>query len=493
MSTPVRGPDGPLGYAPRWARVSGGGRANAAFGPKRSLVPPVQELAPEQDLKPPRIALPPRGSDSTRDVPPPRDFASTRDAAPPQDSASVRDAAPPRDFASARDAAPPRDLASTRNTAPPRDSASLRDTKSSRASVVTQEAVQDSATDSLWKRKKRPPIFEGDAAMRDLRARLALAPDQMPEPPLYPAKAPIFAVVARLMGVMVLAAGGALGFLWVTAPHAALPDGQGGGQTGGEVALVSLRGIEASKPAPSAENVRTERVPEAQASSASWKMANYTRDITDGVGNPSAALAPRNPVPAAPRAPAARVSPPQPAVPTPQPVVAIPASPPAVAVPTPQPAVAIPAPQPAVAIPAPQPAVAVPAPQPAVAVPAPKPAVVVPAARTAAPMAAPAPSPSTAASPDRDEVAALLTRARTYLSAGDVAAARLVLRRAAERDDAQAALALGGTYDPVVLRRLGIINFHSDPAQARDWYRKAAELGSTDASLRLEQLVQTDR
>jgi Tfp pilus assembly protein PilF len=111
----------------------------------------------------------------------------------------------------------------------------------------------------------------------------------------------------------------------------------------------------------------------------------------------------------------------------------------------------------------------------------------------AAPTAALAPSPSTVASPDRDEVAALLTRARTYLSAGDVAAARLVLRRAAERDDAQAALALGGTYDPVVLRRLGIINFHSDTAQARDWYRKAAELGSADASLRLEQLIQTDR
>ena len=84
-------------------------------------------------------------------------------------------------------------------------------------------------------------------------------------------------------------------------------------------------------------------------------------------------------------------------------------------------------------------------------------------------------------------------RARGYLAAGDVAAARLVLRRAAERNDPQAALALGGTYDPAVLKRLGIINFHSDPAQAREWYRKAAELGSPDASIRLEQLVQTDR
>jgi TPR repeat protein len=99
---------------------------------------------------------------------------------------------------------------------------------------------------------------------------------------------------------------------------------------------------------------------------------------------------------------------------------------------------------------------------------------------------------STTAASDRDEVAALLARARTYLSAGDVAAARLVLRRAAELDDAQAALALGGTYDPTVLKRLGIVNFQADPALAREWYRRAGQLGSPDASLRIEQLVRTD-
>jgi TPR repeat protein len=104
-----------------------------------------------------------------------------------------------------------------------------------------------------------------------------------------------------------------------------------------------------------------------------------------------------------------------------------------------------------------------------------------------------APPPAAAPTPDRDEVAQLLGRARSYLAAGDVAAARLVLRRAAERDDPQAALALGGTYDPSVLKRLGIISFHADPGQAREWYRKAAALGSADASLRLDQLVQTDR
>lgn len=110
----------------------------------------------------------------------------------------------------------------------------------------------------------------------------------------------------------------------------------------------------------------------------------------------------------------------------------------------------------------------------------------------AAPVLVAPPAAPSVATRDRDEVAALLVRARTYLSAGDVAAARLLLRRAAERDDPQAALALGGTYDPIVLKRLGIMNFQADPAQARDWYRRAAELGSPDAALRLEQLVQTD-
>jgi TPR repeat protein len=73
------------------------------------------------------------------------------------------------------------------------------------------------------------------------------------------------------------------------------------------------------------------------------------------------------------------------------------------------------------------------------------------------------------------------------------AAARVVLRRGAEHGDPQATLALGGTYDPVVLKKLGIVSHHADLAQAREWYRKAASLGSADASLRLDQMVQADR
>jgi TPR repeat protein len=81
------------------------------------------------------------------------------------------------------------------------------------------------------------------------------------------------------------------------------------------------------------------------------------------------------------------------------------------------------------------------------------------------------------------------------LSHDDVALARVFLRRAAEHDDPQAALALGGTYDPTELKRIGFPNFQSqaDPAKAREWYRRAADLGSAAAASRLDQLSRTDR
>jgi hypothetical protein len=105
-----------------------------------------------------------------------------------------------------------------------------------------------------------------------------------------------------------------------------------------------------------------------------------------------------------------------------------------------------------------------------------------------------APGP-TAASPgaDREEVAAFIARGQTYLANGDVVSARLVFRRAAEAGDAQAALALGGTYDPLVLKSLGVIGVVADAAQARNWYQRAAGLGSREAPQRIDQLAQWTR
>jgi TPR repeat protein len=49
-------------------------------------------------------------------------------------------------------------------------------------------------------------------------------------------------------------------------------------------------------------------------------------------------------------------------------------------------------------------------------------------------------------------------------------------------------LLLAQTYDPEVLGTQDIRNIVPDPAMARVWYQKAAQLGSADAQRRLAQL-----
>lgn len=89
---------------------------------------------------------------------------------------------------------------------------------------------------------------------------------------------------------------------------------------------------------------------------------------------------------------------------------------------------------------------------------------------------------------DGDELATLLKRARGLIATGDIASARLLLERAAEAHEAQAALILAQTYDPDVLGTADARRIIPDPATARLWYRKAAEFGSRDAQARLNQM-----
>jgi hypothetical protein len=89
---------------------------------------------------------------------------------------------------------------------------------------------------------------------------------------------------------------------------------------------------------------------------------------------------------------------------------------------------------------------------------------------------------------DSDELAALMSRAKAFLASGDIPPARLLLERAAEAQEASAALMLAQTYDPTVLGTQDIRNITPDPALARNWYQRAAQLGSADAQRRLSQL-----
>ena len=89
---------------------------------------------------------------------------------------------------------------------------------------------------------------------------------------------------------------------------------------------------------------------------------------------------------------------------------------------------------------------------------------------------------------DKEELANLLKRGRYLLSIGDIAPARLLLERAADANEANAAFDLAGTYDPAVLARSHALGIAPDLAMARMWYEKALNLGHSEAQARLAQL-----
>jgi TPR repeat protein len=107
----------------------------------------------------------------------------------------------------------------------------------------------------------------------------------------------------------------------------------------------------------------------------------------------------------------------------------------------------------------------------------------------------PAPDQATpaAAKPEREldpeAIKLLLQQGEQFVGSGDLVTARLVYRKAAEAGNAAAALALGATYDPVVLAKIGVRGMGADIEKARSWYEKAKEFGSPDAPRRLEMLA----
>jgi TPR repeat protein len=87
--------------------------------------------------------------------------------------------------------------------------------------------------------------------------------------------------------------------------------------------------------------------------------------------------------------------------------------------------------------------------------------------------------------------AQLVKRGVELLRIGDFAAARLVLRPAAEGGDLEAALLLGATFDPAAVSDLGALGLVPDPNMARAWYQRAMDAGSVEASRRIERLART--
>jgi TPR repeat protein len=90
---------------------------------------------------------------------------------------------------------------------------------------------------------------------------------------------------------------------------------------------------------------------------------------------------------------------------------------------------------------------------------------------------------------DPDELASLVRRGDDFVNFRDLSSARLLYRRAAEAGNVRAALALAGTFDPNVLKKLGFPENVGEVTKARLWYERAQQLGSAEAPQRLEQLA----
>jgi type II secretory pathway predicted ATPase ExeA len=104
--------------------------------------------------------------------------------------------------------------------------------------------------------------------------------------------------------------------------------------------------------------------------------------------------------------------------------------------------------------------------------PAPKPAGIVTQTPAERPSAAKPPDPLSPAL-----MAALIRRGNESFDLGDIAAARLLFQRAADEGNAEAATAMGRTYDPNFTSAAGA----RDPARAAQWYQTAAALGDSSA------------
>ena len=109
-----------------------------------------------------------------------------------------------------------------------------------------------------------------------------------------------------------------------------------------------------------------------------------------------------------------------------------------------------------------------------------------PPATNAAPISVPqsaTPAPNhPAVQLDSDEMTRLIKRGKDFLAQGNFASARLLFKRAADAGSAEAALALGSTYDPSVIKQLGAVSITPDIDGALKWYETAADHGSAEAA-----------
>jgi hypothetical protein len=89
---------------------------------------------------------------------------------------------------------------------------------------------------------------------------------------------------------------------------------------------------------------------------------------------------------------------------------------------------------------------------------------------------------------DGPRIDELMAHGHKMIEVGYLAGARGYYRRAADAGSAEAAFALGTTYDPAFIKEIGAQGIKPDLAQARQWYERAEDLGDKDAHAKLLEL-----
>lgn len=98
---------------------------------------------------------------------------------------------------------------------------------------------------------------------------------------------------------------------------------------------------------------------------------------------------------------------------------------------------------------------------------------------------APAPAPSSNVSGITPEETAMLERGNRLLLSGDIASARMLYERVARLGLPEGAIAMAGTYDPIILETIPVAGMRPDVDMAIKWYKTAEALGSSIAKSRL--------
>jgi hypothetical protein len=95
--------------------------------------------------------------------------------------------------------------------------------------------------------------------------------------------------------------------------------------------------------------------------------------------------------------------------------------------------------------------------------------------------------PLVPATPSKNDIVQL-QRAKQLLESNDVASARLVLKRLALANIAEAVFLYAQTFDPDYLETVQVSGDIGNLAQAQEWYKRAAQLGHRDAAKRISEL-----